>query len=127
MSPQRSRLVRVMSEEEIVSITGTLPYATSIGRNCIGGEVHRSRISGPSQTKEFRLPQLAIFLPHADHPVRVRHQVGDEVTTKDVGKDAVTIAPCPPQKCFRHTQRHVMRGAPDCAILSSDVGSFCFF
>src|ERR1700756_2045430 len=93
MGAHRSRLVRVMSEEEIVSITGTLPYATSIDRNWIGVEVHRYRISGPSQTKEFRLPQLAIFLPHADHPVRVQQKVGDEVTTKDVGNDAVTIAP----------------------------------
>jgi hypothetical protein len=93
MGAHRSRLVRVMSEEEIVSITGTLPYATSIGRNWIEVEVHRYRISGPAQTKEFRLPQLAIFLPHADHSGRVRQEVGDEVTTKDVRKDAVTIAP----------------------------------
>jgi AraC family transcriptional regulator len=82
-----------MSEEQIVDITGTLPYATSIGRNWTGVEVHRYRVSGPSQTKEFTLPQLAIFLPHVDHPVRVRQQVGRDVMTKDVAKDAVTIAP----------------------------------
>jgi hypothetical protein len=32
MPAPRSRLVRVMSEEQIVGITGTLPYATSVGR-----------------------------------------------------------------------------------------------
>jgi AraC family transcriptional regulator len=36
---------------------------------------------------------LAIFLPHVDRPVRVRQQVGHDVTTKDVGCEAVTIAP----------------------------------
>ncbi len=36
---------------------------------------------------------MAIFLPRVDHPVRVRQEVGDDVTTKDVGPDAVTIAP----------------------------------
>src|SRR5262249_36775330 len=61
--------------------------------NWAGVEVHRYLVSGPSQTKEFRLPQLAIFLPHVDRPVRVRQEVGGDVTTKDVGKDAVTIAP----------------------------------
>ena len=85
--------MRVMSEEQIVGITGTLPYATSIGRNWTGVEVHRYRVSGPSQTKEFRLPQLVIFLPHLDHPCRVRQEVGDQAMTKDVGCDAVTIAP----------------------------------
>ena len=93
MPAHKSRLVRVMSEEQIVGITGTLPYATSIGRNWTGIEVHRYRVSGPSQTKEFRLPQLAIFLPHLDHPCRVRQEVGDQVMTKEVGSDAVTIAP----------------------------------
>jgi AraC family transcriptional regulator len=93
MPAHKSRLVRVMSEEQIVGITGTLPYATSIGRNWTGVEVHRYRVSGSSQTKEFRLPQLAIFLPHLDHPCRVRQEVGDHAMTKDVGRDAVTIAP----------------------------------
>jgi AraC family transcriptional regulator len=93
MTAHKSRLVRVMSEEQIVGITGTLPYATSIGRNWTGVEVHRYRVSGPSQTIEFRLPQLAIFLPHLDHPCRVRQEVGDHAMTKDVGHDAVTIAP----------------------------------
>jgi AraC family transcriptional regulator len=93
MPAHKSRLVRVMSEEQIVGITGTLPHATSIGRNWTGVEVHRYRVSGPSQTIEFRLPQLAIFLPHVDHPVRVRQEIGDNVMTKDVSKDAVTIAP----------------------------------
>jgi AraC family transcriptional regulator len=93
MPAHKSRLVRVMSEEQIVGITGTLPHATSIGRNWTGVEVHRYRVSGPSQTIEFRLPQLAIFLPHIDRPVRVRQEVGDDTMTKDVGKDAVTIAP----------------------------------
>src|SRR5262249_27318830 len=79
-------------EEQIHEITGTLPYASSFGRNWTGVEVHRYRVA-PSQTKEFRLPQLAIFLPHVDRPVRVRQQVGRDVTTKDIGKDAVTIAP----------------------------------
>jgi hypothetical protein len=92
MTAHKSRLVRVMSEEQIVEITGTLPYATSIVRNWTGVEVHRYRVSGPSQTIEFRLPQLAIFLPHVDQPVRVRQEVGDDVMIKDVGKDAVTIA-----------------------------------
>jgi hypothetical protein len=48
MPMHRSRLVRVMSEEQIVGITGTLPYATSVGRNWTGVEVHRYRVSGPS-------------------------------------------------------------------------------
>jgi AraC family transcriptional regulator len=93
MPTHRSRLVRVMSEEQIVGITGTLPYATSIGRNWTGVEVHRYRVSGPSQTIAFRLPQLAIFLPHLDRPCRVRQEVGDAALTKDVSHDAVTIAP----------------------------------
>jgi AraC family transcriptional regulator len=93
MPVPKSRLVRVMSEEEIFGITGTLPFATSMGRNWTGVEVHRYRVSGPSQTREFRLPQLAIFLPHVEDPVRVRQHVGDDVTTKDIQKDAVTIAP----------------------------------
>jgi AraC family transcriptional regulator len=93
MTAHKSRLVRVMSEEEIVGITGTLPYATSIGRNWTGVEVHRYRVSGPSQTGGFRLPQLAIFLPHLDRPCRVRQEVGDQAMTKDVAGDAVTIAP----------------------------------
>src|ERR1700751_3656441 len=88
-----SRLVRVMSEEQIVGITGTLPHATSIGRNWTGVEVHRYRVSGPSRTIEFRLPQLAIFLPPLDRPCRVRKEVGDHAITKDVVLDAVTIAP----------------------------------
>ena len=87
MPAQRSRLVRVMSEEQIVAITGALPYATSIGRNWTGVEVHRYRVSGPSQTIEFRLPQLAIFLPHLDRPCRVRQEVGDAAMTKEVGGD----------------------------------------
>src|SRR5262249_40809468 len=93
MPAHKSRLVRVMSEEEIVGITGTLPYTTSIGHNWTGVEVHRYRVCGPSQTRPFRLPQLAVFLPHVDHPVRVRQEVGDDVVTKDVRRDAVTIAP----------------------------------
>ena len=93
MLAHNSRLVRVMSEEQIVGITGTLAHASSIGRNWTGVEVHRYRVSGPSQTIAFRLPQLAIFLPHVDDPVRVRQEIGDDVTTKNVGGDAVTIAP----------------------------------
>jgi AraC family transcriptional regulator len=93
MRTQKNRLVRVMSEEEILGITGTLPHVTSIGRNWTGIEVHRYRLSGPSQTCEFRLPQLAIFLPHLDHPCRARQEIGDNTLTKDVGHDAVTIAP----------------------------------
>ena len=60
MPAPKSRLVRVMSEEHIFGITGTLPFATSIGRTWTGVEVHRYRVSGPSDTKEFTLPQLAI-------------------------------------------------------------------
>ena len=93
MPAPKSRLVQVMSEEQIFGITGTLPFATSIGRTWNGVEVHRYRVSGPSDTKEFTLPQLAIFLPHVERPVRVRQHVGDDVITKNVGKDAVTIAP----------------------------------
>src|SRR5262245_27563371 len=93
MPAPKSRLVRVMSEEQIFGITGTLPFATSIGRTWTGVEVHQYRVSGPSETKEFRLPQLAIFLPHVKRPVHVRQQVGDDVTIKDIGKDVVTIAP----------------------------------
>src|SRR5262249_47962635 len=93
MPAPKSRLVRVMSEEQIFGITGTLPFATSIGRTWTGVEVHRYRVSGPSDTQQFTLPQLAIFLPHVERPVRVRQQVADDVMTKDVGKDAVTIAP----------------------------------
>ena len=93
MPTQKSRLVRVMPEEEIFGITGTLPYATSIGRDWTGVEIHRYRVSGPSDTKAFRLPQLAIFLPHLDHPCRVRQEVGDQAMIKDIGHEAVTIAP----------------------------------
>jgi AraC family transcriptional regulator len=82
-----------MSGEQIAEITGTLPYATSLSRNWTGVEVHRYRVSGPSRTTAFKLPQLAIFLPHVDRPVRVRQEIGDNVTTKNVGSDAVTIAP----------------------------------
>src|SRR5262249_24503904 len=93
MPAHKSRFVPVMSEEQIVDITGTLPYATSVGHHWTGVEVHRYRVSGPSHTNVFTLPQLAIFLPHVTQPVHVRQQVGDEVTIKDVGRDAVTIAP----------------------------------
>src|SRR5262249_26289216 len=93
MPAPKSRLVRVMSEEQIFGITGTLPFATSIGRTWTGVEVHRYRVAGPSDTKEFTLPQLAIFLPHVERPVRVRQHIADDVMTKDVGKDAVTTAP----------------------------------
>src|SRR5262249_40232169 len=93
MPAQKSRLVRVLPEEEIHRITGTLPYATSLSRNWTGIEVHRYSLPATSDTKEFKLPQLAIFLPHIDHPVRVRQAIGDDLRTKDVGKDAVTIAP----------------------------------
>ena len=93
MPAHQSRLVRVMSEEQIVGITGTLPYATSIGRNWTGVEVHRYRVSGPSDTKAFSLPQLAVFLPRLDQPCRVRQEVGDHTMIKDVTHDAVTIAP----------------------------------
>ena len=75
MPAQKSRLVRAMSEEEILLITGTLPYATSSGQNWTGVEVHRYRGS-PQQTKEFKLPQLAIFLPHVEDPVRAQLRVG---------------------------------------------------
>jgi hypothetical protein len=61
MPAHQSRLVRVMSEEQIVGITGTLPYATSVGRNWTGVEVHRYRVSGPSDTRAFSLPQLAVL------------------------------------------------------------------
>jgi len=44
MPAPRSHLVRVMSEEQIVGITGTLPHATSVGRNWTGVEVHRYRV-----------------------------------------------------------------------------------
>ena len=93
MPAPKSRLVRVMSEEQIFGITGTLPHATSIGRNWTGVELHRYRVSGPSETKEFTLPQLAIFLPHTERPVRVRQEISNDVRTKYIGKDAVTIAP----------------------------------
>jgi len=93
MPAHQSRLVRVMSEEQIVGITGTLPYATSIGRNWTGVEVHRYRVSGPSDTKAFSLPQLAVFLPHLGRPCRVRQDVGDHTMIKDVPQHAVTIAP----------------------------------
>src|SRR6201981_4016091 len=93
MPAHPSRLVRVMSEEQNVGITGTLPYATSVGRNWTGVEVHRYRVSGPSDTKAFSLPQLAIFLPHLGRPCRVRPRVGDRTMIKDLPQHAVTIAP----------------------------------
>ena len=93
MPAHRSRLVRVMSEEQIVGITGTLPYATSVGRNWTGVEVHRYQVSGPSDTKAFSLPQLAVFLPHLGRPCRVRQEVGNHTMIKDVPQHAVTIAP----------------------------------
>jgi len=48
MRVQRSHLVRVMSEEEIRAISGTLPYVTSLDRNWTGIEIHRYRLFGPS-------------------------------------------------------------------------------
>jgi AraC-like DNA-binding protein len=52
-----------MPEEQIVGITGTLPYATSIGRNWTGVEVHRYRVPGPSQTidKPLSLDHLTMM------------------------------------------------------------------
>jgi len=41
-------LVRVMSEEEILAISETLPYVTSLDRNWTGIEIHRYRLFGPS-------------------------------------------------------------------------------
>jgi hypothetical protein len=93
MPAHQSRLVQVMSEEQIVGITGTLPYATSVARNWTGVEVHRYRVSGPSDTRAFSLPQLAVFLPHLGRPCRVRQEVGDHTMIKDVPQHAVTIAP----------------------------------
>jgi AraC family transcriptional regulator len=93
MPVQKSRLVRVMSEDEILGITGALPYVTSLDRNWTGVEVHRYRFSRPRQTEEFKLPQLAIFLPHVDHPFNVRQKVGDNTLTKEVSNEVVTIAP----------------------------------
>src|SRR4029077_8581284 len=93
MPAHRSRLVRVMSEEQIVGTTGTLPYATSVGGNWTGVEAHRYRVSGPSDTKAFSLPQLAIFLPPLGRRCRVRQEVGDRTMIKDVPQHAVTIAP----------------------------------
>src|SRR5215813_7366148 len=93
MPAQRSRLVRVMPEEEIHRITGTLPYATSLSRNWTGIEVHRYSLPATSDTKEFKLPQLAIFLPHDKRPKKVRLTVGEDTFMKDVSNDMVTIAP----------------------------------
>src|SRR5215813_7200355 len=96
MPAQRSRLVRVMPEEEIHRITGTLPYATSLSRNWTGIEVHRYSLPATSDTKEFKLPQLAIFLPHDKRPKKVRLTVGEDsedTFMKDVSNDVVTIAP----------------------------------
>jgi AraC family transcriptional regulator len=93
MPAERSRLVRVMSEEKILTIAGTLPYATSLDQNWIGVEVHRYRFSQPRETKEFKLPQLAVFLPHVKRPSRVWQKVGDNALTKEVTNDVVTIAP----------------------------------
>ena len=121
MPAHKSRLVRVMSEEQIVGITGTLPHATSIGRNWTGVEVHRYRVSGPSQTIEFRLPQLAIFLPHIDRPVRVRQEVGDDTMTKDVGKDAVTIAPAALTRRTSIERQHELTAVFIDPIVFSDI------
>ncbi len=93
MPAQRSRLVQVMPEDEIQRITGTLPYATSLSRNWTGIEVHRYRLPATSDTKEFKLPQLAIFLPHDNRPKKVRLTVGDGTFVKEVSNDAATIAP----------------------------------
>jgi hypothetical protein len=62
-----------MSEEEILVITGTLPYVTSSHQNWVGVEVHRYRFPRPRATKEFKLPQLAIFLPHVNRPPTATH------------------------------------------------------
>src|SRR5262249_22057239 len=93
MLAQRSRLVRVMPEEEIHRITGTLPYATSLSRNWAGIEVHRYRLPATSDTKEFKLPHLAIFIPHHKLLAKVRLMVGEDSYVKNVSNDAVTIAP----------------------------------
>src|SRR5215471_17432267 len=93
MPAQKSRLVRVMPEEEIYRITGTLPYATSLSRKWTGVEVHRYRLPATSDTKEFKLPQLAIFLPHDKRAKKVRLTVGESTFVKDIRNDVVTIAP----------------------------------
>jgi hypothetical protein len=51
MPAHKSRLVRVMSEEQIVGITGTLPYATSIGRNWTGSKFTDTGFLDPRRPK----------------------------------------------------------------------------
>jgi len=93
MSEQRSSLVRVMSEDAILAICPTLPYLTSFKRNWAGLEVHRYKYAEAIDTKEFKLPQLAIFLPHVNRPCKGRQRIGDSTVTRELNNNVVTIAP----------------------------------
>lgn len=93
MSVQRSSLVRVMSEEAILTICPALPYLTSFKRNWTGVEVHRYKYAGAIDTKDFKLPQLAIFLPHVNAPCKGRQRIGENTVIRELNNNVVTIAP----------------------------------
>ena len=93
MPTQESQLVRVMSEPEILAITGVLPYVTSVARNWIGVEVHRYRFPRATDFDDFTLPQLTVFLPHVDRPRKVQQEIESDKLTRQVTNDVVTIAP----------------------------------
>lgn len=81
-----------MREEEILTIAQALPYRTSCRLNWSGVEVHRYRLQ-PHEAPEHSYPQLAVFLPHTEHPVRVEVLLAGTKVTADVSEGSVSIAP----------------------------------
>jgi AraC family transcriptional regulator len=82
-----------MSEHEVLAIAGGPPDVTSVRRNWIGVEVHRYRFPQPTNTGDFTLPQLTIFLPHVDRPRKVQQKIDQDTLTREVTNDVVTIVP----------------------------------
>ncbi len=106
MSAEPSSLVRVMSEEAILRICPVLPYCTSVKLNWAGVEVHRYRFAEAFTSKQFALPQLAIFLPHVSTPYKGWQTVGDDTCVREINNDVITIAP-------PDFNRRVWNGQPD--------------
>ncbi|HLG96543.1 MAG TPA: AraC family transcriptional regulator [Bryobacteraceae bacterium] len=84
--------VRVMKEEAILEIANVLPYRTSCRLNWSGVEVHRYRLQ-PHEAPEHTYPQLTIFLPHTERPVRVEVRLAGTKVAAEVSEGVVTIAP----------------------------------
>jgi AraC family transcriptional regulator len=87
-----SEPVRVMQEEQILEIAKVLPYRTSCRLNWSGIEVHRYRLQS-HEAPEHAYPQLAVFLPHPESPVRVELHVAGANIVANVTEGDVTIVP----------------------------------